>query len=112
MSPFVLITGFAKKCLIDYEPTFGDSFKRGPIRNKEKGNLFSRVRENPRMRLRRTLVKLNSRLFPYQKSASFGAKQPRGIFESLNENYRIFRPRRGALNLGGWGRFLSFPSNE
>ena len=33
MSPFVLITGFAKKCLIDYEPTFGDSFKRGKVVN-------------------------------------------------------------------------------
>ena len=33
MSPFVLITGFAKKCLIDYEPIFGDSFKRGKVVN-------------------------------------------------------------------------------
>ena len=33
MSPFVLITGFANKCLIDYEPTFGDSFKRGKVVN-------------------------------------------------------------------------------
>ena len=33
MPPFVLVTGFAKKCLIDYEPTFGDSFKRGKVVN-------------------------------------------------------------------------------
>ena len=33
MSPFVLLTGFAKKCLIDYAPTFGDSFKRGKVVN-------------------------------------------------------------------------------
>ena len=25
------ITGFAKKCLISYEPTFGESFKRGKV---------------------------------------------------------------------------------
>ena len=24
-------TGFVKKCLIDYEPTFGESFKRGKV---------------------------------------------------------------------------------
>ena len=29
--PFVFTTGFAKKCLIDYEPTFGESFKRGKV---------------------------------------------------------------------------------
>ena len=28
---FVLMPGYAKKCLIDYAPTFGESFKRGKV---------------------------------------------------------------------------------
>lgn len=28
---FYFKTGFSKKCLIDYEPTFGESFKRGKV---------------------------------------------------------------------------------